>query len=192
MSATHLRRTVATVGVAGSGLVLGHWLAYALGEPQAHARDELLRATGHGYLPYATQVAVLAAALGLAALFLIRLAGRGGRGSFPRDAAVLASVQCGAFLAMEAGERLLAGASLHDLTHGPLLAIGLGMQLAVALTAAAIVRLTERAADAADALRRPTALTVPALVHAVPSPVTHFPRRPSVRSVASRAPPSLP
>jgi len=190
MRGTHARRTVATVGVAGAGLLLGHWLAYALGVP--HTRDELLRATGHGYLPYATQVAMLAAAAGLAALFLARLTLRGGGSSFAHDVAVLAGVQCGAFLAMEAGERLLAGASLHDLAHGPLLAIGLGVQLATALAGAALVRLTERTADLAEDLLTSTAPPVPALVRAVPTSSACFPPRQSVRSVASRAPPSLP
>lgn len=182
---------MATVGVAGSGLLLGHWLAYALGTPHAHAREELLHATGHGYLPYATQVALLAGALGLAALFLARVSNREGRGSFGLDAATLAVVQSVTFVAMEAGERLASGASLHDLTHGRLLTIGLAVQISVAVAGAGVLRLIDRAAETAETfaditppVHRPVA-TVAIAAFVVPP-------RPAMRSAASRAPPSLP
>ena len=191
MRGTHPRRAVATVGVAGSGLLLGHWLAYALGTPHAHAREELLHATGHGYLPYATQVALLAGALGLAALFLARVSNREGRGSFRLDAATLAAVQSVTFVAMEAGERLASGASLHDLTHGKLLTIGLAVQISVAVAGAGVLRLIDRAAETAETfaditppVHRPVA-TVAIAAFVVPP-------RPAMRSAASRAPPSLP
>ncbi|MGZ8582604.1 MAG: hypothetical protein ACXWXN_04185 [Actinomycetota bacterium] len=192
MRGTHPRRTVATVGVAGAGLVLGHWLAYALGTPHAHARDELLHATGHGYLPYATQVALLAGALGLAALFLARLSHREARGSFPTDAIGLAAVQSITFIALEVGERLASGASLHDLVHGNLLAIGIAVQVSVAIAGAGVLRLTDRAAEAAEALADITASPVLYPVAAVAIAPAVAPRRPVVRAAASRAPPSLP
>lgn len=191
MSASHPRRG-AIVGVAGSGLVLGHWLAYALGAPQAEARDELLHATGHGYLASATQMALLAGVLGLAVLFLARLGRREARGSFARDAATLAAAQSLAFGAMEVGERLVSGASLHDLSHGPLLAIGLGVQLATALVGAGLLRLTDRAAEAADSLgplaapRAPTVLASLAIAASAPA------QPPATRPASGRAPPLLP
>lgn len=190
MMGTHPRRTVATVGVAGAGLVLGHWLAYALATPHAHAREELLRATGHGYLPYASQVALLAGALGLAALFLSRLARRESRGSFAGDVARLAAVQSAAYVTMEVGERWLSGASLHDLAHGPLLTIGLGVQLVMAVVGALVLRTTDRAAEAAESLGRSPAPPLPALVTAGPVVPAVAPRRPAMRSTKSRAPPS--
>jgi hypothetical protein len=191
MSEPHPRRAAATVGVAGAGLVLGHWVAYALGTPHAHARDEVLRATGHGYLPYATQVAVLGAALSLAALFLARLTRREGRGSFVRDAAVLAAAQSIAFVAMEVGERLASGASMHDLTHGPLLALGLAVQLVVAIAGAGLLRLTDRVAEGADALAAIVAPPAPFPVTAVAGHAAVAPLRPAMRATASRAPPSF-
>ncbi len=192
MRGTHPRRTVATVGVAGAGLVLGHWVAYALGTPHAHARDELLHATGHGYLPYATQVALLAGAIGLVALFLARLSHREGRGSFGADAAVLAAVQSITFVAMEVGERLASGASLHDLTHGNLLTIGLAVQVSVAIAGAGVLRLTDRAAEATEAHADLAPPPVPRSVATVAVAPSVAPQRLAVRATASRGPPSLP
>jgi hypothetical protein len=189
MTGTHHRR-ITVLGVAATGLVLGHWLAYALGTPPAHARDELLRATGHGYLPYATQVALLAGALGLAGLFLTRLTNGEARGSFVGDVSRLAAVQSAAFVTMEIGERLLSGASLHDLTHGPLLAIGLGVQLVLAIVGALILRLTERAAEGAESLGRSLAPPAPALVAASACTSLVAPPRPAMRTAPSRDPPS--
>ena len=192
MSGTHSHRTVATIGIAGAGLMLGHGLAYAIGTPQAHVRDELLRATGHGYLSYATQVALLAGAVGVVGLFLTRLTRRGTHGSFLGDIARLAGAQSAAFVTMEIGERLLSGASLHDLTHGPLLAIGLGVQLATALLGAVTLRLTEHAAELAGSLSRPLAPSTPSFAEATALASGVARRRPAMRAGASRAPPFLP
>lgn len=191
MRGTGPLRTVATVGVAGAGLPLGHWVAYALSTPHAHARDELLHATGHGYLPYATQIALLAGVLGLTALFLARVTHRETRGSFLRDAAVLSAAQSIAFVAMEVGERLVSGALLHDLAHGPLLAIGLGVQLLVAIAGASLLRLTDRVAEATDALTGIVAPPSPPPLLAVAGQPAVAPRRPATRASTSRAPPSV-
>lgn len=184
---------ISTLGVAGAGLVLGHWLAYSIGMPQAHMRDELLRSTGHDYLPYATQVALLTGALGLVGLFFTRLTQREARGPFGADVAKLAAVQSAAFVAMEVGERLLSGSSLHDLTHGPLLVIGLGVQLVLAVAGALTLRLTEHAVEVAQSLRRaPVAPLASSLVAGTACAQVVAPRRPAMRATASRAPPSLP
>ena len=184
---------MATLGVAGAGLVLGHWLAYAINEPHALARPELLRDTGHAYLPYATQIALLAGAIGLVGLFLTRLT-RGERvGSFAGDVVRLAGVQSAAFLAMEIGERLLSGSSLHDLTHGPLLVTGLGVQLLIAVAGTLALRLTEHAAEAAESLGHASPVpSAPSLVTGTPLAAAVVPMRPAMRATASRAPPSLP
>jgi hypothetical protein len=188
MTGPHDRRLVPALGVAGAGLLLGHWLAYALATPAA-ARDRVLDATGHGYLPYATQVAMLAGALGLACVFLSRLTRRGGGGSFARDAAVFLAVQAGAFVAMEVGERLLSGASLDDLTHGPLLAIGLGVQAVAAIAGAGLVRICERVAEAVEAVAGSDRTLLPPAVAAVPSAIFAPPRRRATGAAVSRAPP---
>ena len=193
MTAPQPHRTAARLGIAAAGLVLGHWLAYALAAPGAAERDELLHATGHGYLAFATQVSVLAGVLGLAGLFLARLHQRGGGGSFARDVVQLSAVQTGAFAAMEVAERLLSGAPLDDLVHGPLLAIGLAVQLLVATAGAASLRLTDRTAAAADDLRTilPPLPTSPPMV-AVPVTACTPPPRPSLGSFGGRGPPLSP
>ena len=73
--------------------------------PTRTARAELLHATGHGYLPYATQVALLAGATGLVgAVPRVGCHAAGDHvGSFAADVVRLAAVQAGAFLAMEVG-----------------------------------------------------------------------------------------
>jgi hypothetical protein len=191
MTAPHPRRTAATLGIAAAGLTLGHGLAYAIAPPGTHAREEMLHATGHGYMGFATQVALLAGTLGLASLFLARLRRHEGRGSFLGDACSLAVVQSGAFLLMEVGERVLSGASLHDLEHGPLLGIGLGVQIVVALVGACLLRLTDRAAEAAGELGSSSHPPLPELLAAVHLGAAVAPRPPTVRDAASRAPPSL-
>jgi hypothetical protein len=192
MTALHPRRTAATLAIAAAGLTLGHWAAYAIATPGAHAREQLLHATGHGYLAFATQVAVLAAGLGLVALFLGRYSLREGRGSFGSDTVVLAAVQSVTFFAMEVGERLASGASLHDLTHGGLLTIGLAVQISVAIAGAGALRLTDHAAEVAGALREVTPLREARSLAIIATVSFVAPRRPAMRSVASRAPPSLP
>ena len=184
---------MATLGVAMAGLALGHWLAYAIDAPHALARHELLRDTGHAYLSYATQIALLAGAIGLVGLFLSRLTRSERLGSFAGDAVRLAGVQSAAFLAMEIGERLLSDAPLHDLAHGPLLVIGTGVQLVMAVAGALALRLTERAAEAAESLGLvPPVPPAPSLVTDTPLAAAVLPMRPAMRAAASRAPPSLP
>ena len=191
MTAPHPHRTAATLGIAAAGLTLGHWLAYALAAPGAHEREQLLHATGHGYLAFVTQIALLAGSVGLAGLFLARLRGRHEGASFPRDVVLLGAVQAGAFIAMEVGERLLSGAPLHDLVQSPLLAIGLAVQLLVATAGAALLRLTDHSAAAASGLRSivDALPTSPAII-AVPVTACSPPPRPSLGRFGSRAPPS--
>ena len=190
MTAPHPHRTAATLGIAAAGLTLGHWLAYTLATPGAYEREELLHATGHGYLAFATHVALLAGTVGLAGHFFARLRGRQGGGSFARDVVLLGAVQAGAFVAMEVGERLLSGAPLHDLAHGPLLAIGLAVQLLVATAGAALLRLTDRSAAAANGLRSivDALPTSPAII-AVPVAACSPPPRRSTGRFGSRGPP---
>lgn len=188
MTGPHGRRLVPALSVAGAGLLLGHSLAYALATPAA-TRDRVLDATGHGYLPYAMQVAMLAGALGLAGIFLSRLTRRGGGGSFTRDACVFLAVQSSAYVAIEVGERLLSGAPLDDLAHGPLLAIGLGVQVVVAIAGAGLVRISERVAEAVEAIDGSDAPFVPPAVAVVPSATFAPPRRRSTGSAVCRAPP---
>jgi hypothetical protein len=180
------------MGVAGAGLMLGHRLAYLLDAPQALARDEILRATGHAYLPYVTQVALLAGVIGLAALFLARLSRRERAEPFGREWARLAVVQSTAFVVMEVGERLASGATLADLAHGRLLPIGLGAQIALALIGAVVLRSTQRAADAVAQVVRASAPAASALTRAPALAAVATPPRSAMLPAGSRAPPPSP
>jgi hypothetical protein len=131
---------------------------------------------------------VLAGTLGLAGLFLARLTRSGARRSLAGDVGLMFAVQSTAYVAMEVGERLVSGASLHDLSHGPLLAIGLAVQVVVASAGAVLVRITEGAADAVEALVGSGAPLSSPTVVAVPAART-VPSRGAVRAAASRAPP---
>jgi hypothetical protein len=187
MTGPHGRRLAPALGVAGAGLLLGHWLAYAIATPAA-THDRVLEATGHGYLPYVTQVAMLAGALGLAGIFWSRLTHRGGGGSFARDAGLLLIAQSGAYVTIEVGERLLSGAPLDDLTHGPLLAVGLAVQAVVAIAGAGLVRVSERAAEVV-ATREGARPVPPAVVGSPLELDVRPPAAASLGSAVSRAPP---
>ncbi len=188
MTGPHDRRFAPALGVAGAGLLLGHWLAYALATPAA-THDRVLDAPGHGYLPYATQVATVAGALGLAGIFWSRLTRRRGGGSFGRDAGLLLIGQAGAYVAIEVGERLLSGAPLDDLTHGPLLAVGLAVQGVVAIVGAGLVRLSERAAEVVSALEGVDRPAPPSVVGSPAELDVHPVTAASLGSAVSRAPP---
>ena len=119
------RRTGVILGVAAAGLLLGHWLTYLLDVP-SHARDQVLQATGHGYLTTAGRMAAVTAAVSLAIVFLGRLTRREPGAPFIAIAGRLAAVQISAFVAMEVLERLGAGAPMHDLTT--ILPVGVAAQ----------------------------------------------------------------
>jgi hypothetical protein len=148
-----------TGSVAAAGIFVGHWLAYALAHPEAHARRAAL-SDGHGWMALAQELVPLAAVATVAALMLSRAVRRHerlpARGRLARD---LAGLQAGAFAALELAERL-AGAPWSDL---PLvLAAGLTAQAVVAwLLAAAIVRLCRIATRVGAVLARAAAIGGP-------------------------------
>ncbi len=146
------RRSVrgVTLGVASGGVLLGHWLAYLIVDPVASTRAAVLGSTGHAYLGSATWLGLGASLAALAAVFLGRMMYRNdvdlpGRALGAR----LAGFQVGAFLAMEVGERLAAHVPLGQLSHGPLMPVGIATQIAVAALGALVVHTLCRAADRA-------------------------------------------
>ncbi len=146
------------LGVAGFGLVLGHWLTYASHVPDIHERAHVLAQTGHGYLPVASQFAVLAGIATFAIVFLGRLMRRDrGAVSALRIFVWLAGFQVGAFLAMEVLERAASGAPVSHLFHGSILPLGVFLQIAIAALGAMLLRLLLRVAD-----------TIAHLVEAIP------------------------
>lgn len=142
-------RMVVAVGGCATGLVLGHCLDYRVAAPELH-HQAVLHSSGHGYLPY-----VIAASLGVAfisavaagRLGYLRGSGRGGSSlGFRATAARLIVLQLTAFSVLETGERLAVGGELADVA-GPLLWVGLALQVGTALVVAGLLRLIHRAAE---------------------------------------------
>ena len=143
----HERRIrLAALGIASAGVMISHWLTYLLHVPAADHRSGVLAATGHGYQPFLGQAVAVLLAVSIAALFL-------GRAILAhpvsdRSLAVrLAGVQVGTFAGMEVVERLVAGVGLADLTSGGLLPLGVGLNVAVALLGAVLLRCVLRLAE---------------------------------------------
>jgi hypothetical protein len=152
-------------GVAGGGVLLGHWITYLMVAPDAAERATLLARTGHAYLGAAYQAGLAVTLIAVAALFLGQvIRPEAGRLATGRLTLRLAGFQAAAFVAMEAGERLSSGAPLGGLFHGPLLPIAMAVQFTVAFLGAIAIRWILGAAEIAAAaggvpplLRRPTA-----------------------------------
>jgi hypothetical protein len=158
------RRTVggfSLVGVAVGGVVLAHWLAYVLAIPGAHARAQVLAASGHSYWVMAIKFAVVLGLAALGALFLRHLdrpprTWESGQEAFSAIAARLSLLQVMAFIAMEVTERLVVGAPVAHLFHHRLFLMGLALQLIVASAGALLLLWFSRTAErVAEALGRP-------------------------------------
>ncbi len=158
------RRTVgrfSLVGVAVGGVVLAHWLAYVLAIPGAHARAQVLAASGHSYWVMAIKLAVVLGLAGLGALFLRHLDRsprtlETGQEAFSAIAARLSLLQVMAFIAMEVTERLVVGVPVAHLFHHRLFLMGLALQLLVASGGALLLLWFSRTAErVTEALGRP-------------------------------------
>ena len=181
-------RTGLILGVAGAGLLLGHWLTYLVDVPSP-AREHVLAASGHGYMATAAQLASVLAAICVATLFLSRLTRREPSVAFASTARRLAAVQTAAFVAMEVLERIGAGAGMHDLAS--ILPIGVGAQMLVALAGAWLLRRVVRAADAAANLAGSVGVIAARATSSLPMLPAVAPARRAAGSVCSRAPPSV-
>ncbi len=121
---------VAALGLAGLGLA--HVLEYLALMPDAGHRAQVLATTGHDYLPSALGVVGFLAAVAIATVFLRGFgAGAGGLSAEPSAGPdwvrLLPLAQVLAFVAVEVGERVAAGASLAGLA--PVLILGLPLQV---------------------------------------------------------------
>lgn len=187
-------RGLPLAGVAGIGVVLGHWLAYVVALPNGHLRAEVLADAGHAYWPMAVKAGVALAIAGLGALTL-RLAAGGPAGEDRRSRLFLSLLwrlglsQLLAFTVLEVSERVAVGAPLSDLWQHHLFVLGLVVQIAVALAGSGLLVLFSRAVVRILARLRARR------ARAVSAPTAHL-ARPFVRaSVLSRpgvvrAPPS--
>jgi hypothetical protein len=156
------RRSVAIVAIAG--VVIAHAVDYLVVYRGDAAREHQLAETGHGYWPLAVALALVATLVAAASA-----AGRGGmlglarptaeseRLPMLRDIARLSLLQVLLFSAVEVLERLAVGLAPPTVLQTPEFAVGIGLQVVVAVVALDLVeRLSEtvvRAAVAARALR---------------------------------------
>jgi hypothetical protein len=143
------RLRLAGFGVAG--LLAGHALGYVVALPDDVHRHALLVQTGHGYLGFAGFLAgVAGVAAGVASLWFGMARGR--PSSALRCWVQLGILQAAGFVALEVLERVQAGAPLRE--AGPLLAVGVVVQILVAAAAAVVLVGIEGAGGAIAAARR--------------------------------------
>jgi hypothetical protein len=127
-----------------AGATAGHYLSYWFVAPDPHHRGHLLESTGHaGESPFLV--------LSIAALVATCIAVFGGRApkrtwSWSRVYARLAFIQVIGFLGLEAVERLVEGTSLIEAASEPVVAMGLAVQLLVAVAGALLLRVLQRVA----------------------------------------------
>ena len=179
-------------GTAAAGLVLGHALAYLIAIPDPHQRAFALQRTGHAYLPALDQAVLMLLLAGMAAVVVRAFARTGDRTErFGRLATVLVVAQTCAFAAQEVLERLVSHAPLAGLAHDHILVTGIGVQVLVAIVAAAILRLFARTATRlAAVVSARTSLPRVRVVFALPV-TARRPHGPLFATAGSvRAPPS--
>lgn len=142
--------------VAAAGIVVAHAADYALTFPDPARRDRVLSATGHGYWPVAVGIAAVCGVIGLGLA-----ARRGWRGavagaSLPLTGVQLAAGQVALFGVIETVERLAVGAHPLAFLGSAQFALGVILQVAVAVCAAVLLRGVERGAkNLASRIRRP-------------------------------------
>ena len=128
-------------GLAFSGVIAAHFLAYFVAAPDGHHRTELLASTGHGSWTYFVALALgaLVACLGGVAWSAATTGEK--HLIWSRCAFRLVLLQTLGFTGLELGERLLHGVSGAELIAEPVFVLGLLAQVVVALAAAGLLRL---------------------------------------------------
>ena len=158
-------------GLAFSGVVIAHLLAFFLIAPDPHHRQELLATTGHG-----SWAGLVALALGVLVAVLAGVALRSAtRGCDPQGLSVsscairLVLLQTIAFTALEWGERMLQDGASLQMFQEPVFVIGLLVQGLVAIGAAILIVVFRKAVERIVAGRTftPTPSAVPNRFHVV-------------------------
>jgi hypothetical protein len=149
-SLAHLRLLLG--GLAASGVVAAHVIAYFLAEPDPHAREDLLAATGHH-----RWTLVVAIALGFTVAGLVHYAWARAlsphAGTLPSGtlfglaAGRLIPLQVLGCVGLEAVERWFAGEAVATVLTEPAVMIGVFLQLLVAVVGAVILVLFAKAID---------------------------------------------
>jgi hypothetical protein len=177
-----------TAGWAVIGLLVGHVAAYDLVFPDEHVHADALAGSGHTWLALVEPSLLVALAFVVIAGVTAARIGRPRVARFRR----LVVIQASAFVALELGERLLAGHSPLDLAH-ELGEHGLWLILVVGVTVQVITAWLGSAASRGIAgLARTRAAVRPGRVRrtsCAPLPARHLPAARRIRDNASRAPP---
>ena len=186
-----------TAGVAAAGVMVGHWLAYSVAFPQPQVRQAILIASGHGYWQTAVRLVVVlaVAALGVVVFRLI-----GDRDAIEADRTLafatlvrrLILLQVAGFSAMEISERVVAGAPVTPMFSHALFAIGLLVQVVVAIVGALVLLSFARTVVATlRILRRPIARRLPT-THIALLAAPAVPSRALLGPASPRGPPTGP
>lgn len=143
------RQLFSILPAALSGVMLGHRFVYQLLFPESLHRHDVLTASNHGYLPYATGFALGLLGLSLAWRWHV---GRSARQKFEQKPSfwqafiVLFVSQCLVFIALELGERFLSG-GVHEAKHllaSQILVLGCALQVITASLVALVIAGAEK------------------------------------------------
>ena len=159
-------RVARILAVAVAGLFAGHVIVYRILAPGPLQRSVLAGGASHAYLPFALAMGLMLALVAGARTFRLgfrraTVPGTGQRRPGFAGTLILPAVaQAAAFIALEVLERVLAGAPMGTLL-GPLLPVGVALQLVVGATGGLLLAGLDRAGEvtgrAVVARRRPTA-----------------------------------
>ncbi|HJT37768.1 MAG TPA: hypothetical protein VJ818_05030, partial [Actinomycetota bacterium] len=139
-------RAAVLSGAAMLGLTGAHMLDYFVLYRNPVVRHGVLSATGHSYFGKAFEFSIasaILAAIGSFAFGVLRAHHEGERRSAWRAAGMLALIQSGGFVALEAGERLVVNAHAGQLLKVTL--VGVVLQAIIATVTAFVLSLIERA-----------------------------------------------
>lgn len=129
------------------GVLSAHWLSYFASAPARVEREHLLESTGHGDWSLAGAMAIGAFTAAFASMAWERLRRNGPRPSTTTVAVRLAVLQTLGFLALEAAERAAAGGHAFDALAEPVVALGVLVQVVVALAGAFVARIIVETVD---------------------------------------------
>ncbi len=132
------------IAAGSAGVLIAHQLAYLIALPRTGVRDALLAHTGHGYLEVATKAVVALVVTGSCTLLSRARRARSGIhrdgiAAYRWSAMRLIVAQIVAYGAMESLERVAAGVPVTEALQHHLFAIGVAVQIMVALAGAALL-----------------------------------------------------
>jgi hypothetical protein len=181
---------------AAAGVLVGHWLTYALLLAEPARREAVLSSTGHGYLRVGSVTALVLILLALGSAVMCALDARSDPAGASRAARIrrlsprLWILQGATFAGMEVVERLVAGASLGDALLGRVLLVGLVVQALAAVVGALLLHALHRAAASlARLLGSHRTASAPRIIPSL-APCLNDPRSPLLAGAAGlRGPP---